>query len=139
LAKLTGFLREQTGGQFQCANSAQQLIVKGTHINCDIEFPLVVPIQITDPHPGVFCDACKKLIGNGCRYKCVTCADIDFCRDCLANNKPTGNPSHDGQKGHPVIELKDSTDVAVLAQLMAANAELKKAQLCMKKAKALLE
>ena len=33
-------------------------------------------------HFGVKCDGCGKSPINGCRYKCVTCHNFDYCKEC---------------------------------------------------------
>jgi len=45
-------------------------------------FPLTLHPFEAKKHPGVTCDGCKQLIGDGIRFKCLDCPDFDFCDRC---------------------------------------------------------
>jgi len=113
-------------------DSAYQLVIKGRKPNADVTFP-VAPAD-----SGVFCDACKKTI-RGYRYKCITCNDVDLCRECMVGGKRTGLPAHDGQQGHPVIELKNGADLQALVDLLSAKTACARAMAQMKVARAALQ
>jgi len=42
----------------------------------------VVPETVVHKH--VRCDGCGKFPIAGIRYKCIECADFDFCEECEA-------------------------------------------------------
>jgi len=42
----------------------------------------VVPETVVHKH--VRCDGCGKFPFAGIRYKCIECADFDFCEECEA-------------------------------------------------------
>ena len=33
-------------------------------------------------HPGVGCDGCNQGVKDRTRFKCLTCMDLDLCREC---------------------------------------------------------
>lgn len=45
-----------------------------------------VASAIVAKHPSVTCDGCGRAIGNSVRYKCLMCADFDFCDACEQRN-----------------------------------------------------
>lgn len=39
----------------------------------------------TETHHGVWCDGCNASPIVGKRFKCVDCADYDYCQNCIIN------------------------------------------------------
>lgn len=104
-------------------DSVQRLEISGFAPNQDLKFKL----YDTKGHPGIICDACKKDIDTGYRYKCLTCKDLDICSSCHASKKLTRNPNHDGKDGHPLIEIKDTIDSSIFVKRLESGVKRKEA------------
>ena len=50
-------------------------------------------------HTGIHCDNCLVENIKGIRYKCLLCADIDFCEKCEHENI---------KHNHPFVKIRDS-------------------------------
>ena len=99
------------------AHTAHRIQRVGTHANLDLEFDLVPLV-----HGGAFCNACRQVLRQGHRYKCLACDDLDLCQACHRSGQAmTGDPLHDGQPGHPLLEIKSKEDAAVVVNLIQGS------------------
>ncbi|RDX48511.1 hypothetical protein OH76DRAFT_1483873 [Lentinus brumalis] len=84
-------LREQYGVEF----------VRSWNRETDVERPRASLVSSGVSHESVGCDGCRSAV-SGIRYKCVQCANFDYCDRCHAN--PPSIPPED-----PVLALHEET------------------------------
>ncbi|RDX49108.1 hypothetical protein OH76DRAFT_1483332 [Lentinus brumalis] len=84
-------LREKYGVQF----------VRSWNREVDVEHPRASWVSSEVSHKFIKCDGCRSAV-SGTRYKCVQCADFDYCDTCHANLPPI--PPED-----PVLALHDAS------------------------------